>query len=227
MRLLVVAATGFELLPLKAYLDRHFIQKDPDSFQLGDLQLTLLITGVGAPATVYALTRMLSAFRFDLVVNAGIAGAFDHSVPLGEVFNVKADTFADLGVEEADGSFQGIFDLQLGDPSAPPFREGWLVQPQQDEMRFLPTATGITVNKVHGCAESIAKIKKKYPADIETMEGAAFFYVCLMEKVPFLALRGISNHVEPRDRAAWDIPLAIERVNEVLTGLLGSISGPQ
>ena len=101
------------------------------------------------------------------------------------------------------------------------------MQPQQDEMRFLPTATGITVNKVHGCAESIAKIKKKYPADIETMEGAAFFYVCLMEKVPFLALRGISNHVEPRDRAAWDIPLAIERVNEVLTGLLGSISGPQ
>ena len=227
MRLLVVAATGFELMPLTAHLDRHFIQKGPDSFQLGDLQLTLLVTGVGAPATVYALTRMLSAFRFDLVINVGIAGAFDDSVPLGQVFNIKADTFADLGVEEADGSFRSIFDLQLADPSALPFQGGWLVQPQLEEMRFLPMATGITVNKVHGYAESIAKIKQKYPADIETMEGAAFFYVCLMEKIPFLALRGISNHVEPRNRAAWDIPRAIERVNEVLIDLVGSISSPQ
>jgi futalosine hydrolase len=227
MRLLIVAATGFELLPLKDHLEQHFVRKDPDVFQLGDVQVTLLVTGVGAPATVYALTRMLTAFRFDLVLNAGIAGAFDRAMPLGEVVQVEADTFADLGVEEADGSFQSVFDLQLGDPAAPPFQGGWLLQPASADMHFLPRVRGITVNKVHGWAPSIARIVEKYPVGIETMEGAAFFYVCLMEKVNFLALRAISNYVEPRNRAAWEIALAIDRLNQVLIALVRSFSSPQ
>jgi len=143
------------------------------------------------------------------------------------VVQVEADVFADLGVEEADGRFQSIFDLELGDPSAPPFQDGWLFQPARAEMHFLPAVRGITVNKVHGFGPSIARIVEKYPAGIETMEGAAFFYVCLMEKVPFLALRAISNYVEPRNRAAWDVPLAIDRLNQVLVELVGSFSGPQ
>ena len=57
------------------------------------------------------------------------------------------------------------------------------------------------------------------------MEGAAFFYACLMMQVPFLEIRSISNHVEPRNRAAWDIPLAIGQLNEVLIGMLKSLAG--
>lgn len=227
MRLLIVAATGFELLPVKDYLEQHFVRKDPDVFQLGDVQVTLLVTGVGAPATIYALTRMLTAFRFDLVLNAGIAGAFDRAIALGEVVQVEADTFADLGIEEADGSFQSIFDLQLGDPAAAPFQDGWLLQPASSDMHFLPKVRGITVNKVHGWAPSIARIVEKYPVGIETMEGAAFFYVCLMEKANFLALRSISNYVEPRNRAAWEIALAIDRLNQVLVALVKSFCSPQ
>lgn len=227
MRLLVVAATGFELLPLKDYLEKHFVRKDQEVFQLGDIQVTLLVTGVGIPATVYALARMLTAFRYDLVINAGIAGAFDRSLPLGEVVQVEADTFADLGVEEADGSFQSVFDLQLGEPSALPFQEGWLLQPASTDMHFLPRVRGITVNKVHGWAPSIAQVVEKYPVSIETMEGAAFFYVCLMEQVPFLALRSISNYVEPRNRAGWEVALAIDQLNQVLIALVGSFSSPQ
>ena len=40
MRLLIVAATGFELLPLKDYLEQNFVHKDPDVYQLGDVQVT-------------------------------------------------------------------------------------------------------------------------------------------------------------------------------------------
>ncbi|HMQ88955.1 MAG TPA: hypothetical protein PKB07_15270, partial [Flavilitoribacter sp.] len=68
---------------------------------------------------------------------------------------------------------------------------------------------------------SIDRIRTRYPmADIETMEGAAFFYVCLMESVPFLAIRSISNYVEARNREAWDIPGAIRALNDVVKGLL-------
>jgi futalosine hydrolase len=74
----------------------------------------------------------------------------------------------------------------------------------------------LTVNKVHGYDASIDLMQKKYNCDLETMEGAAFFYVCLMENVSFLQIRSVSNYVEPRNKENWDIPLAINNLNDVL-----------
>jgi len=48
------------------------------------------------------------------------------------------------------------------------------------------------------------------------MEGAAVFYVCLFEKIPFLEIRAISNYVEVRDTTKWDIPTAIENLTDEL-----------
>jgi futalosine hydrolase len=48
------------------------------------------------------------------------------------------------------------------------------------------------------------------------MEGAAVFYVCLLEKIPFLEIRAISNYVDIRDTEKWDIPTATDNLtNEI------------
>jgi futalosine hydrolase len=74
---------------------------------------------------------------------------------------------------------------------------------------------------VHGAEASIQKIRDKYPEiQVESMEGAAFFYACLAAGVPFAEIRSISNRVEPRNRDAWDLPLAIRNLNGVLVGML-------
>jgi futalosine hydrolase len=48
------------------------------------------------------------------------------------------------------------------------------------------------------------------------MEGIAFFHACLHHSLDFLELRSISNYVESRNRAAWNIPLAIQNVNNLV-----------
>jgi futalosine hydrolase len=35
------------------------------------------------------------------------------------------------------------------------------------------------------------------------MEGAALHYTCLMEKIPFMQLRSISNYIAERDKSKW------------------------
>jgi futalosine hydrolase len=55
------------------------------------------------------------------------------------------------------------------------------------------------------------------------MEGAAVFYVCQMEKIPFLQLRAISNRVEKRNRNAWNIPLPLENLRRVVLLLLNEL----
>jgi futalosine hydrolase len=52
------------------------------------------------------------------------------------------------------------------------------------------------------------------------MEGAAFFYACARVELASIQLRAISNWVEPRNRDAWNIPLAISNLNQSLAQLL-------
>jgi futalosine hydrolase len=164
--------------------------------------------------------KLLAQNEYDLAINVGIAGAFDRKLNMGDVVHVISDRFADLGVEEADGSFTDMHDLGLIKPNTPPFKNGTLVDENSEAFQFLPKVKGLTVNKVHGYTPSIEAIQKKYEADIESMEGAAFFLACQLAKVSFLQIRSISNYVESRNRENWNLPLAIENLNKTLLEIL-------
>lgn len=222
MKLLLVAATEFEILPLLTYLKKNFKNKDNRRFFSKQIDIHILVTGVGPVATAFALGTVLAQQQFDWALNLGIAGAFKRTLKLGEVFQVVNDRFGDLGVEEADGSFTDLFELELLEWNEAPFINGKLYAPATNNS-FLPTASAITVSKVHGAADSIAKIQQQYAADLESMEGAAFYYACLQHQLACLQVRAVSNYVEPRNRANWDIPLAIDRLNEVGIGIIEAL----
>ena len=61
---------------------------------------------------------------------------------------------------------------------------------------------------------------RKYNVMVESMEGAAFHYVCLQEYIPFVQLRAVSNFVGERDKTKWQMREAIENLNRELIALL-------
>ncbi len=220
MDICIAAATPFEIAPTLDFLRQNFSEKN-GFFEKNGLRVLPVVTGVGMVSTTFLLTQIFSQNHFNLNINAGIAGTFDETIEIGEVVNVVSERFGDLGVEEKNGTFSDLFDLGLLELNSPPFIYGTLQNPAAGEFSFLKKVQGLTVNKVHGSAASIRKIKKKYPeVQVETMEGAAFFYNCLLADVKFLEIRSISNRVEPRNRAAWDLPQAIQNLNEVLLEML-------
>jgi futalosine hydrolase len=224
MKILIVAATPFEVLPLEQYLKNTFVPHGQAQFQRGGLNVTLSITGVGLTATAYSLGHVFASSRFDLVVNAGICGAFNRALAIGDVVQVVSEQFADMGAEEADGRFTDLFEMGLAGPNQPPFADRLLLNAVGAEYDFLPKAKGISVNKVHGAAASIAETAQRTQADVESMEGAAFFYACLSANVPFVEIRAVSNYVEPRNKDNWNIPLAIDRLNEVLIQMVAGLA---
>ncbi|UKJ08197.1 futalosine hydrolase [Solitalea lacus] len=205
MKLLVVAATQAEIQP---FLDT---KADCD----------VLITGIGMVATAYQLTKKLLSNRYELVINAGIAGSFDRSLALGSVVQVASDCFPELGAEDGD-QFIDLFSLGFVDENETPFSNKKLINPFQIE--GLQVVSGITVNKVHGNEASITAIQQRFATQSESMEGAAVLYVCLTEQVKCLQLRSISNYVERRNRNAWNIPLAISNLNQALITIVNSFS---
>jgi futalosine hydrolase len=89
MKILLVAATSAEIAPLIA---QHGLGSHTDSFMLGKYQVKVLITGVGMVSTAFALGQELAKNSYDLAINAGIAGSFDRSIPLGKVLHISDDT---------------------------------------------------------------------------------------------------------------------------------------
>ncbi|WP_410222012.1 futalosine hydrolase [Pedobacter sp.] len=200
MKLLIVAATRAEIAPFLSHFNL------PDQPLMETIDFDVLITGVGMVATAFALGQHLDKNKYDRVLNVGIAGSFDRNIPLGELVNVSADTFAELGAEDHE-SFIGIEDLGFGKST---------YQSTGNKNYGLKTVTAITVNKVHGNAHSIAKTQKLFAVQTESMEGAAVFYACSIQNIPCIQIRAISNYVEPRNRSNWEIGLAIKHLNDWL-----------
>lgn len=197
-----------------------------ENLSIAGHEIKRLVTGVGSVSTVWALKEWLYTNGSpDLIINTGIAGSFIDEIRPGDVVMPVTDCFADLGVETGEGFFT-VFESGLADPERFPFSKGVLRAENKFVAKasaFVRPACAATVNMASGTIATIEKIRTKFNPDIETMEGAAFFYICAREKVPFLAFRAISNRIEIRDRSRWNIPLALDNLETTLVEFIKSL----
>ena len=215
--LLLVAATPFAIQPLLSHLGLQFNPPEPElSTQIGNWNCTLLITGVGMVNTAYAMGTMAQR-SFDLCLNAGVCGAFNRSLALGEVVLVQSDTLSELGAEDGE-NFIPFEKMGLGGKTV--FVGGG----NRLGLESLKQVSGITVNTVHGNERSIRETEMRTKAHVESMEGAAFLMACETRQWPAYQIRAVSNYVESRNKAAWEMPLAIEHLNQFLIHLLNQLT---
>jgi futalosine hydrolase len=174
---------------------------------------------VGSISTAWAMQQWISMnSKPDIAINTGIAGSYRNELFIGEVVLPVTDCFADAGIEDG-ANFLTLAEAGLISANEFPFREGRLYSDNlyTNKIRsILKPVSAITVNTVTGSESSREKLVKKFNPDIETMEGATFFYICSREKIPFLALRSISNKVEARNKSNWNIALALNNLSEKL-----------
>ncbi len=212
LKILFVAAEETEAEALRKMKNTLLI---PEGLLSQGYEAAILVTGMGGIATAWALTKWFSSNQApDIAINVGIAGSYRDDIKIGDVVLPVSDLFADAGVETRKG-FVTLNEEGMGDFNKFPFTDGKILA----ENSFIELAkktirpvNAITVNTITGSFGSIEVIRQRFNPDIETMEGASFFYVCSRERIPFMAVRSISNMVEPRDKRNWNIGLALERL---------------
>ena len=213
MNCLVVAATVMEIMPfLELYRAKNLLPStiDPD----------ILITGIGLTATTYSLTRQLQIKRPDIIIQAGVCGCFDRAIPLCSVLAIKQEAIADLGVIE-HGQLKTLFDLKLIDENQYPFSKRWLVNKSEVLKKVkLKKVSGVSVNEITTSKQKIKFYRETFNPVVESMEGAALHYVSLMEKIPFLQIRAVSNYIGERNKKNWNLKEAFFNLNNELTSLL-------
>jgi futalosine hydrolase len=172
----------------------------------------MLVTGVGPVEAAAAVSRALAQSTYDLVISAGIGGAFDGAAELGE------------GVVVTDEMLE--LDLETGMPIALPDGASVVNRVSSDltlvdrlvELGFR-AARGITVPRVTATDASAARLAA-YGVGVESMEGFAVLRAAEIAGVPAVEVRGISNIVCDRKNSRWDFAAGVQGVQTILTALL-------
>jgi futalosine hydrolase len=223
MKLLIISATSIEIKPLiNGLVKGRVLQHHVTRYRYKQYDIDLLITGVGMVPTAVFTSIVLGKYKYDVVFNVGICGSFNRDIPLGTVLNIASDCLPETGAEDGE-HFLSLIDLKLLDQDEFPFNGGKLINDSifdSNLINGLLIATGVTVNTVHGNSLNIDAFLKRQQVDIESMEGAAFMFSCKLHKNRHIQIRSVSNYIEDRDVSKWDIPLAVQNLNQFLFELL-------
>jgi futalosine hydrolase len=178
--------------------------------------VTALATGVGPVEASCALAAALQRHSYELVVNAGLAGAFDGAAAIGD------------GVVVADDAIE--LRLENGTPLALPRGERVVEKAHSDPAlvdrlrgQGFAAVHGITVSRVTSTDETARRLANELGAQVESMEGFAALRAAQRSGVPAIELRGISNRCGARESSGWNFAAGIAGLARIVNALFDSL----
>ncbi len=190
--------------------------------------------GIGKAAAAAAAMTLLHYCRPEALLLFGCGGAYPKSgLEIGDLALANREIFGDEGVLTTHG-FDDLAAMGLpmrqGDesffnswPTDEPLRERsrptLLVLTDEQGIK-LATGSFVTVSTCTGTTARAIEIEQRTGGICENMEGAAVALACRQFSVPLLEIRGISNLVEDRDTARWDLVAGMTVAQEAVIHLL-------
>jgi futalosine hydrolase len=178
--------------------------------------VTTLATGVGPVEASCALAAALQEERYELVVNAGLAGAFDGAAGIGD------------GVVVADDAIE--LRLENGAPLALPRGERAVEKAHSDpalverlRAKGFAAVHGITVARVTSTDQTARRLASELGAQVESMEGFAALRAAERNAVPAIQLRGISNRCGARESSGWNFAAGMAGLARIVNALFDSL----
>ena len=171
--------------------------------------------GWGVLAAAINTPRRIVEYKPDLVILAGIAGAFDVSRnPVGSALEFDSVWMDGIGVVK-DAGFLPASDLQWGMET--------MCDPDLIELNS-PGDSGnkrkqqlLSVCAASGDANQARQRRTRFPKVLaEDMEGFAVATCCLNASVPVRIVKGISNEVGDRKHSNWQVDRALSSVFDLI-----------
>lgn len=196
--------------------------------------IELLHSGIGK-ANAAAAATLLALHAPQALLVLGCGGALPGStLQVGDLALASSEIFGDEGVLTPQG-FQDLeaMHLPLLNSSSPPLYNSCPADrtwQQRIEEQLAPFAAAAGISLVSGPFVTVSTcsgttvggeiLARRSGGICENMEGAAAALVCARHSIPFCELRGISNLVEDRNLAGWNLAGAAAIAQQALIVLL-------
>ena len=197
--------------------------------------ICLAHSGLGKAAAAASAMALISNFQPKALWQFGCGGACPGSnMQIGDIALADIEIFGDDGVQTPLG-FQDLEDMGLPmrndvrgivynkwpvDQHLLSWSRPLLADFAKQTARGFSVGPFVTVSSCTGTAERGLELAKRTGGICENMEGAAAALACRQTNIPFLELRGISNLVEDRNLARWDLPKGMRSAQEGILELL-------
>ncbi|MCK4536605.1 MAG: futalosine hydrolase [Desulfuromonadales bacterium] len=200
-----------------------------------DTQICLAHSGLGKAAAAASAMTLINNFQPKALWLFGCGGAFPGSeLEIGDIALAECEIFGDEGVQTPLG-FQDLEEMGLPmrndvrgivynrwpvDDELTTWAEPLLNKYAGGTERKLATGPFVTVSTCTGTTARGIELAARTGGICENMEGAGASLACRQTGVPFLEVRGISNLVEDRDPARWDLARGMRSAQEAVLDLL-------
>ncbi|WP_249777669.1 futalosine hydrolase [Paenalkalicoccus suaedae] len=181
------------------------------------------LCGFGPMESAARTSKLLAEKSYDLVINMGVAGAFQGRARIGDCVVASESISADLGAESGEG-FKTVEDLGFGKMR---FEVATHAESLKEAIEAaVPAHIGpiLTLSTATGTEETEVLLAKRFDPAAEAMEGAGVATAASLFDVDFLEIRTISNMVGPRDKGAWRLDHALQSLKKVAEVMKGELS---
>lgn len=227
--ILIIVAMKFEASQIELKLENKSYSDLPVfpyvKGTISEIPVAICAGGVGKINAAAATAAMVERLDPQLVINTGCAGAYANSgLSVGDLAIATVEVLGDDGAITSDG----WLDLQtmklpyLESKSHLCFNEIPLSTKAVENAITVASNNNIKIKSgrfatVSNCSGSLQQgdiLSLRCNAITENMEGAAVALTSLRYNIDCLEVRGISNMVEERNLANWNMKLAVTTAQE-------------
>jgi len=200
----VIGAMEEEICELKAKIDiistKNIVGIDFFMGKLGAKSIVLVRCGIGKVNAAMCAQILIDMYAVDCIVNIGVAGGVGKGVKIGDII-VSADlVYHDFDVTAFGHAPGYIPRLNMLSFDADEYLSG--LGKETAEEITAKTAADVHVGRVASGDVFVAENNKKteiaktFDALCVEMEGAAIGHVCVLNKIPFVVIRIISDNAD-------------------------------
>lgn len=167
----------------------------------------VVVSGIGKVNAAAATELALARYAPELIVNAGVAGAIDPAMKVGELYSVDR-------VFQCDFDLSGINPAPKGSPDE--YDSPWFDLTLDGRLPFASCATGDAYDNED---RDIDFVRGEMGASLRDMELGAIAHVCRRAGVPVVAVKSVSDvhvggNVKPTVQYTVNLQTAIRSIKD-------------
>ena len=179
--------------------------------------VVICLCGIGKTNAAHGTTLLFERFKAYFICVIGVAGAYPSAgLAIGDIVVGEKEIYGDEGLLLETG-------LEMMSAIGLPFAVIGTVRCFNEFPLHMPEALRchrhkgafVTVSACTGTLKRGKEIETRFGALCENMEGAAVAHICLLNNVPAIEIRGISNLIEDRVGKPLDRSVIIEAAAKV------------
>ncbi len=173
-------------------------------------EVYICLAGVGKVNAAANTQRLIDLFGVDYVINSGVAGCTSREIGVCDIVISEKLTYHDFTPIDVLDKYSPYTSVFFADEKLVSLAENACLSLKSSEHKFdYKTGMIVTGDMFVSDSSVVARLRDDYNALCTEMEGAAVAHVCVLNKVPFVVIRAMSDNADEDADMSFDEMAAI------------------